>query len=105
VHLAFSSPVVGDSAAARAVVLHGPVDVDAHMDDPWKHRGNTARCTVVNQITGSSRVGAGDSPKCHVLVLGHGGLYPFLQQLNEHANLSMLRNATQTLSNFCHGKP
>ena len=44
-HLAFPSPVVGDGAAARAVVLHGPVDVDAHMDDPWKHRENTARCT------------------------------------------------------------
>jgi hypothetical protein len=47
----------------------------------------------------------GDSPKSHVLVLSHGGLYPFPQQLNEHAKLSMLRNAIQTLSNYCHGKP
>ncbi|KAF5740000.1 importin subunit alpha-2 [Tripterygium wilfordii] len=48
---------------------------------------------------------AGDSPRCRDLVLGHGALLPLLAQLNEHAKLSMLRNATWTLSNFFRGKP
>ena len=48
---------------------------------------------------------AGDSPKCRDLVLGHGAMLNLLALFNEHAKLSMLKNATWTLSNFCRGKP
>ena len=48
---------------------------------------------------------AGDSPKCRDLVLEQGALIPLLDQLKVNSKLSMMRNATWTLSNFCRGKP
>lgn len=47
---------------------------------------------------------AGDSPKCRDFVLGAGAMRPLIALLNENHRLSMLRNATWTLSNFCRGK-
>ena len=37
-------------------------------------------------------------------MLESGALVPLLEQLRDNTKLSMLRNATWTLSNFCRGK-
>ena len=47
---------------------------------------------------------AGDSPNCRDFVLKAKALDPLLALLNDSRKLSMLRNATWTLSNFCRGK-
>ncbi|BDD55207.1 Importin alpha subunit (Karyopherin alpha subunit) (Serine-rich RNA polymerase I suppressor protein) [Monascus purpureus] len=47
---------------------------------------------------------AGDSPQCRDFVLAAGALPPLLNLINDGKKLSMLRNATWTLSNFCRGK-
>lgn len=47
---------------------------------------------------------AGDSAECRDFVLNCNALQPLLRLLNDSRKLSMLRNATWTLSNFCRGK-
>ncbi|KAL9233464.1 hypothetical protein vseg_008462 [Gypsophila vaccaria] len=88
----------GTSEHTRVVIDHGAVpkfvQLLASASDDVREQAVWALGNV-----------AGDSPSCRDFVLSQGALAPLLSQLNENSKLSMLRNATWTLSNFCRGKP
>uniref|UniRef100_A0A0D9Y7Y9 Importin subunit alpha n=1 Tax=Oryza glumipatula TaxID=40148 RepID=A0A0D9Y7Y9_9ORYZ len=84
----------GTAANTMAVIEHGAVPIFVKLLSSPREDAVWALGNV-----------AGDSTKCRNLVLMHGAMLPLLQQLNEHAKLSMLRNSAWTLSNFCRGKP
>ncbi|CAO2203062.1 unnamed protein product [Urochloa humidicola] len=88
----------GTSENTKVVIDHGAVPIFVKLLQ-------SASDDVREQAVWALGNVAGDSPKCRDLVLANGALMPLLAQLNEHAKLSMLRNATWTLSNFCRGKP
>ncbi|GLT42597.1 hypothetical protein SLA2020_165880, partial [Shorea laevis] len=88
----------GTSENTRVVIDHGAVPIFVKL------LGSPTDDVREQAVWALGNV-AGDSPKCRDLVLSHGALQPLLAQFNEHAKLSMLRNATWTLSNFCRGKP
>lgn len=48
---------------------------------------------------------AGDGAELRDVVLGCGGLSPLIANIAQPASLSLLRNCTWSLSNFCRGKP
>lgn len=88
----------GTSEHTRVVIEHGAVPKFVQLL-------GSASDDVREQAVWALGNVAGDSPSCRDLVLSHGALMPLLVRLNEHSKLSMLRNATWTLSNFCRGKP
>ncbi|CAA0834183.1 Importin subunit alpha-1, partial [Striga hermonthica] len=88
----------GTSEHTKVVINHGAVPIFVKLLASPSH-------DVREQAVWALGIVADGSPYCRNIVLGHGALRPLLAQLNEHAKLSMLRNVTWTLSNFCRGKP
>ncbi|EEF43128.1 importin alpha, putative [Ricinus communis] len=95
---ALTNIVSGTSEHTRVVIDHGAIPKFVQLL-------GSANDDVREQAVWALGNVAGDSPSCRDLVLNHGALMPLLAQFNEHSKLSMLRNATWTLSNFCRGKP
>jgi importin subunit alpha-1 len=88
----------GTSDHTRVVIDHGAVPIFVQLLSSPSDDVREQAVWALGNV-------AGDSPKCRDLVLSHGALVPLLSQLTDTAKLSMLRNATWTLSNFCRGKP
>lgn len=88
----------GTSDHTRQVMEHGAVPIFVELLSSPSEEVREQAVWALGNI-------AGDSPKCRDLVLSHGALQPLLTCMNENQKISMLRNATWTLSNFCRGKP
>jgi len=88
----------GTSDHTRQVMEHGALPIFVELLSSPSEEVREQAVWALGNI-------AGDSPQCRDLVLSHGALQPLLTCMNENQKISMLRNATWTLSNFCRGKP
>lgn len=87
----------GTATQTRAVIQAGGVPVFVELLSASEQDVREQAVWALGNI-------AGDSPDCRDYVLQCGALQPLLALLSESRKMTMLRNATWTLSNFCRGK-
>lgn len=88
----------GTSAHTKVVIDNGAIPVFVHLLSSPNDDVREQAVWALGNI-------AGDSAICRDLVLDASALHPLLMQLTGDSKVTMLRNATWTLSNLCRGKP
>lgn len=88
----------GSSSDTQCVVAHGCIPIFVTLLRSPNEDVREQAVWALGNI-------AGDSSTLRDRVLVSGALIPLVTQLQKTIKLSMLRNATWTLSNFCRGKP
>lgn len=88
----------GTTAHTEHVIKHGAIEMFIRLL-------SSPNADVQEQAVWALGNIAGDSPQFRDLVLKNGGVGPLLRVFTNDSKITLIRNATWTLSNLCRGKP